>query len=422
MTGTRRTTWVWIVFAAVIGAMLITAATFVTVRITAPPPVATVSIQAPATLLVDGTAPPPIPVPAHGSFALATSLNGTIATRDPAVARPIGSVAKAMTALVVLATHPVAPGATGPPITMTSADVALYRQAVAEHGSNIPVRAGEILTERDLLLALLLPSADNIAETLAVWVSGNRQTFIARLNATAAAMGMHHTHFADPSGLSVRTSSTASDLVVLAMAVTANAALADLVAISRATLPDGTVLRNLDILLNTQPGWLGIKTGWTGGAGGCLLFAASKLYLSGRAMTVWGAVLGQPPLSAGDPAHPELGEAFVAAKNAAVAALDGYAAVDLSGLSPQVAGSVSTRWGGNASVMLAGHAPDFVFVRAGALLRLHVTALAPRAPIASGSTVAVITGVLTTGASITWNVVSTAAIAAPSLWWKLSST
>ena len=78
----------------------------------------------------------------------------------------------------------------------------LYRQAVAEGGSNLRVHAGEVLTERDLLLALLLPSADNIAETLAVWVSGNRAAFIARLNATAAAMGMGHTHFADPSGLS----------------------------------------------------------------------------------------------------------------------------------------------------------------------------------------------------------------------------
>ena len=74
---------------------------------------------------------------------------------------------------------------------MTSADVLLYRQAVAEGGSNLRVRAGEVLTERDLLLALLLPSADNIAETLAVWVSGNRSAFIARLNATAAALGMH---------------------------------------------------------------------------------------------------------------------------------------------------------------------------------------------------------------------------------------
>lgn len=278
MARTRPTSWVWIVFIAVIGAMLITAATFVTVKLTAPAPAATVSIQAPATVLLDGAAPPAIPTPANGSFALATSLSGTVATRAPAAVRPIGSVAKAMTALVVLAAHPVSPGAPGPSIVMTNADVLLYRQAVTAGGSNLPVHAGEILTERDLLLALLLPSADNIAETLAVWVSGNRSRFIARLNVTATAMGMDHTHFADPSGLSVSTVSTALDLVVLARAVIANPALAELVGSSRAALSDGTVLNNLDILLTSQTGWLGIKTGWTGAAGGCLLFAAQMAF------------------------------------------------------------------------------------------------------------------------------------------------
>ena len=65
MAGTRRTSWVWIVFTAVIGAVLITAATIVTVRLTAQAPAPTVSVQVPATVLVDGTAPPAIPVPAR---------------------------------------------------------------------------------------------------------------------------------------------------------------------------------------------------------------------------------------------------------------------------------------------------------------------------------------------------------------------
>src|ERR1700682_5480705 len=105
---------------------------------------------------------------------------------------------------------------------MTSADVLLCRHALAVDGSAVAVRTGEVLTERDLLLALLLPSADNIAETLAVWVSGNRPAFIASLNATATAMGMDHTHFADPSGLSAATVSSADDLVLLAPGGIAN--------------------------------------------------------------------------------------------------------------------------------------------------------------------------------------------------------
>src|ERR1035441_818014 len=108
MARARGISWVWVVFVAVIGALLIAAGTFVTVKLAAPAPPADVSINVPATLLVDGTAPPSIPVPARGSFALATSLSGTLASANPAVVRPIGSVAKAMTALVVLAAHPLA--------------------------------------------------------------------------------------------------------------------------------------------------------------------------------------------------------------------------------------------------------------------------------------------------------------------------
>jgi D-alanyl-D-alanine carboxypeptidase (penicillin-binding protein 5/6) len=413
--------WVWIVFTAVIGAMLITAATIVTVRLTAPPPAPTVSVHVPATLLVDGTAPPVIPVPAHGSFALATSLNGVVASRDATSVRAIGSVAKAMTALVVLTAHPLGINAAGPSLTMTNEDVLLYRQAVTEGGSNLRVRTGEVLTERDLLLALLLPSADNIAESLALWVSGSRSAFINRLNATAAAMGMNHTHFADPSGLSIRTVSTAADLVVLARAVIANPALASVVGTSRAVLPDGTVLKNLDILLTAQDGWLGIKTGWTGAAGGCLLFADRNAYETGQTVTVWGAVLGQPPSSNGDPAHPELGEAFTSAHNAVVAAIASYASVDLASSPPQVSGSVTTAWGPDAVVQISNHASAVVFVRAGAQLQLRLRLLSPRAPIPSGTTIAEVTGLLNAKIAITWNVVTTSAIASPSASWKLFS-
>jgi serine-type D-Ala-D-Ala carboxypeptidase (penicillin-binding protein 5/6) len=423
MAGSRPTSWVWIVFVTVIAAALITAATFVAVKLTAAPPPATVSIQAPPTVLLDGAAPPPIPMPASGSFALATSLNGMIATRDATAVRPIGSVAKAMTALLVLTAHPLNPASSGPSITMTGADVARYQQALAAGGSNLRVRVGEVLTERDLLLALLLPSADNIAETLAVWVSGTRAGFIARLNATAAAMGMHHTHFADPSGLSVRTVSSALDLVTLAKAVIANPALAQLVGTAQAALSDGTVLKNLDIVLNRQAGWLGIKTGWTGAAGGCFLFADATRYATGNTVVVWGAILGQPPDSSGDGAHPELGQAFLSAQHAVSAAVAAYAAVELSAVPPQVSGSITTRWGAGASVVLSPFvASHLVFIRAGAVMRIHVTVVAPTAPIPSGATVADITGVVNATTSITWKVVSSGPIAAPTLDWKLFSS
>src|SRR5579863_7715733 len=243
MTPARRARWPWIVWITVVAVMLVSAASFFVVKVTARLPAAAVQIDVPAMAELDGSAPPaPIPVPSRGSFALSATLPGESASQAGNVVRPIGSVAKAMTALVVVHALPLAPGANGPSRTMTSADVALYRQAVAEGGSNLPVRAGEVFSERDLLLALLLPSADNIAESLAVWASGNRSAFIANLNAAAAAMGMHSTHFADPSGISANTVSTASDLVLLAKAVIANPTLAELVAVQQVRLPNGLLL------------------------------------------------------------------------------------------------------------------------------------------------------------------------------------
>jgi D-alanyl-D-alanine carboxypeptidase (penicillin-binding protein 5/6) len=421
MTDGRGPLWPWTVFTIALAAVLIAAASVITIRLRAPLPAAVVTIDAPTTLATSVATPPPIPVPVRGSFALATSVDGTLATSNPGAVRPIGSVAKALTALVVLGVHPLAVGASGPSLTMTNADVLLYRHALAVDGSAVAVRSGEVFTERDLLLALLLPSANNIAETLANWVSGNRVAFIARLNASAAAMGMGHSHFADPSGFSGATVSSANDLLMLARAVVANPTLAELVSVRQARLPDGTIVRNLDILLGAQPGWLGIKTGWTGAAGGCLLFAARESYAPDEEVTVWGAVLGQPPLSAADPAHPELGAAFAAARSAVGAAFKGYAPVDLQRLAPAVTGSVATAWGSRAGVTVVTRGSDIEVVRSGTVLHLFVTTLRPAAPFGSRVTVGRVTGVLNQDTSVTWQVVSAAAIAGPSLWWKLFS-
>ncbi len=417
-----RPRWPWIVFLAIIGALIIGAASFVAVRLTAPAPRATVVIDTTATLPLGGAAPPPIPVPAPGSFALSTSMLGTVASHNATVERPTGSVAKAMTALVVLDALPLTPGATGPSRTMTQSDVVLYRQAVKEGGSNMPVHAGEVLTERDLLLALLLPSADNIAESLAVWVSGNRTAFIARLNAKAVSLGMDHTHYADPSGLSNRTVSSAADLVLLARAVTESPALEALVTVQQARLSNGTVLRNLDVLLQKVPGWLGIKTGWTGAAGGCLLFAATRAYGSAPTLsvTVWGAILGQPAMTAPDPAHPELGAAFAGAQNAVAAVLGSYRVVNIAAAVPAVSGTVSTRWGDAAPVELnAPGGSDNVLARGPLAFRLSVTVFEPIAPIAAGAQVGEVNGTLTDGTQVTWKVIASSAIAGPSWWWRL---
>ena len=385
-----------------------------------PLPAAQVRVQVPAAFVPAPGAPPPVATPASGSLLLQDEAGDALAAARADQQRPIASLAKTMVALLVLRAHPLAPGDEGPELTLTAADVALYDAAIAAQGSAVAVRAGERLSERQLLLALLLPSANNIAGTLAVWVGGDEPSFVALENRTAAGLGMTRTHFDDASGVSQRTVSTARDLVRLARAALSVPALAALVATRSATLPDGTRLTNLDIALRADGDWAGIKTGWTPAAGGCLLFAARHVYAAGRPpVTVYGAVLGQPPDASSDPAHPELGLAFAGAEAAVRDAFAGFTAVDLATLPPPVVhGSAVEPWGA-AVPLTARAATGIVVVRLGQRLALNVSVVAPVAVPEAGALVAELRGALGAGRSVSWPVVTGAAVAPPSLWWRL---
>ena len=105
--------------------------------------------------------------------------------------------------------HPAAPG-DAPPSTLTAADVADTDRRRGQQESVVSIAAGERLTERQALQALLLPSANNIAAVLARWDAGSADRFVAEMNATARSLGMSHTRYTDPSGYDDATVSTAS--------------------------------------------------------------------------------------------------------------------------------------------------------------------------------------------------------------------
>ncbi|MFN2451069.1 MAG: D-alanyl-D-alanine carboxypeptidase family protein, partial [Candidatus Dormibacteria bacterium] len=187
-----------------------------------------------------------ITAPPVGSLELEDGAGRRLVSMAADQVRAIGSVAKTMTALVLLDAFPLAPGEPGATYTITAADVADYRATIAANGSNLPVSLGEQLTERDLLLGLMLPSANNLADTAARWTAGDLAAFVARLNARAAVLGMAHTHFDDASGFSPGTVSTAEDLVRLGRAALTNPGLADIVSTAKAALPpDGAQYYNL---------------------------------------------------------------------------------------------------------------------------------------------------------------------------------
>jgi serine-type D-Ala-D-Ala carboxypeptidase (penicillin-binding protein 5/6) len=254
--------------------------------------------------LARGEAPPSAVAPIHGN-AVTTNVwpaDGQAAfiqtgrsqiqagpNQHPA---PIASVAKVMTAYLVLLDHPLRPGEDGPTITLTAADVADTYRRSAQQESVVPVAAGERLTERQALQALLLPSANNIAAVLARWDAGSADRFVARMNATARLLGMSQTRYTDPSGYDDATVSTAADQVRIVDRAMHLPAFASIVATPSATLPVAGTVHNTNTLLG-HDGFVGVKTGSDDAAGGCFAFRALRR-IDGKQTAITGVVLGQP--------------------------------------------------------------------------------------------------------------------------------
>jgi serine-type D-Ala-D-Ala carboxypeptidase (penicillin-binding protein 5/6) len=221
-------------------------------------------------------------------------------TSGPESPVPIASLAKVMTAYVVLRESSLAAGQAGFTMTMTAADA---RQALADKASGqsfVPVEPGETLTERQALEALLLPSANNIADVLAAHSPGGETAFVHAMNIEAESLHMTQTRYTDPSGLDPGTTSTALDQLRLARAAMRLPTFAAIVGLRTAVVPIAGSIVNTDSLLG-QDGFVGIKTGSTSAAGGCFMFEARQIR-AGQPRIVIGAVLGQrggPLIAAG---------------------------------------------------------------------------------------------------------------------------
>jgi D-alanyl-D-alanine carboxypeptidase (penicillin-binding protein 5/6) len=204
---------------------------------------------------------------------------------------PIASMAKVMTAYLVLKTHPLDDGDDGFTLDISDDDVALTQRQRDRDESVVAVAAGETLTQRQALLALLLPSANNVAVFLARRVAGRTEQFVRWMNHAARSLGMRHTHYADPSGYDAATVSTAADQVILARAAARDETFSRLVATRSAMLPVAGTVHNTDTLLG-HDGIVGTKTGSHDAAGGCFMFRARRT-VDGRPVDVYGVVMGQ---------------------------------------------------------------------------------------------------------------------------------
>jgi D-alanyl-D-alanine carboxypeptidase (penicillin-binding protein 5/6) len=230
--------------------------------------------------------------PADGQAAFVRGDEAQIEAGPNQHAAPIASVAKVMTAYVVLRDHPLRLGEDGPTITLTEADVADTDRRRRREESVVSIVAGERLTELQALQALLLPSANNIAAVLARWDAGSTVRFVGRMNATARSLGMSRTRYTDPSGYDDATVSTAADQVRIVQQAMRLPVFARIVATPSATLPIAGTVHNTDTLLG-RDGFVGVKTGSTNAAGGCFAFRAIR-WVAGKRTTITGVVLGQP--------------------------------------------------------------------------------------------------------------------------------
>lgn len=374
------------------------------VQLTRDLPAATLAAEVASTLRIPGKAAA-MPWPAAGSAELMIEGLGRIGGSGDGPAQPIGSVAKVMTAYVILKNHPLSGDQEGPSITVTAADVADYQARIATNQSLVPIVAGQKMTQRDALEALMLPSANNVAHMLAVWDAGSEDAFVERMNDAVTDLGLTDSRYSDPSGFLPTTVSTAADQVKLARAALKMPVFAEIVALRSATIPVTGKVKNYNDLLGEQ-GVFGIKTGSTTEAGGNLVFA-SRLTVGGKTLTVVGAVFNQP----GAHTPEQLAQVNRVVRKLLTAVRQTVKVYTLLPADP--VGRVTTAWGATTAVRPAS--PVKVVGWPGLPVTVKVSTSAPPADVAAGE---VVGAVQAQGVRVELR--TDADTADPSLWWRLS--
>ena len=208
---------------------------------------------------------------------------------------PIASVTKVMTAHLILKDHPLRTGEQGPLITVDKQAALEYQNSPTSGESSAKVTTGEQISEYQALQMLLIPSANNIARLLGRWDAGSDAAFVTKMKAEAGALGMGKTTYTDPSGLDSGSMSTANDQLKLAETVMLDPVFREIVGTALFVPPGDTATKNNNDLLN-QYGVIGIKTGSSTAALGCLMWAAEQK-IGGTTQTILGVVLSQPAVN-----------------------------------------------------------------------------------------------------------------------------
>ncbi|MFC1437961.1 D-alanyl-D-alanine carboxypeptidase [Streptacidiphilus sp. N1-10] len=261
------------------------------VQVLRPLPAPTLKMTTDSAYAFGGSAPT-LDWPASGQATAEVSGLGNLGhsgSDDPVA---IASVTKVMTAHLILKDHPLTKDEQGPTITVDQQAVDDYNNGIKDQESVVKVTVGEQISEYQALQMLLIPSANNIARLLGRWDAGTDAAFVTKMQAEATALSMSKSTYTDPSGLEGTTKSTANDQLKLAEVVMQDAVFREIVSTPSFTPPGGTVTYNNNSLLGKN-GVIGIKTGTSSAALGCLMWAA-QTKVGGTTQTVVGVVLSQP--------------------------------------------------------------------------------------------------------------------------------
>jgi D-alanyl-D-alanine carboxypeptidase (penicillin-binding protein 5/6) len=196
-----------------------------------------------------------------------------------------------MTVFVALERYPLSVDETGPCVVVNDDDVLAYQEDKSEDDSAVIVTSGEQLCEIDLLDGVLVHSAANYADLLASMVSPTPEAFVARMNQTARNLGLRHTHYADDTGVSDDSVSTALDQAKLAAVLMRSPLVRSIVDQTEVDLPVAGFVNTFTPLVGEHD-VVGVKSGRTSAAGGCDVMALAYR-LNARRHLVYAVVLGQ---------------------------------------------------------------------------------------------------------------------------------
>jgi serine-type D-Ala-D-Ala carboxypeptidase (penicillin-binding protein 5/6) len=349
--------------------------------------------------------------PSTGEAAAVVEGSGTLGQVRGSQPVPVAGLIDVLTAYVVLTDHPLQQGADGPSIPVTNDTLTAFQNGQNSHESEIPVAAGESLTEIQALEGLLIDNGADMATLLAVWDAGSTNAFVAKMSATAQKLGLSSTHITDPSGADPATTSTAEDLVRLGEKALSISILRQIVSLGQPSvlIPMTNVVYNLNFDLG-RDGIIGIKTASDSNAQGCYLVAAQQ-NIGGKTVTVVGAVLGQPAGSLGpNTAAVDAGDALF---KSIFGALHSYPVFTPG----QTMGAVGAPWGATAPVTVSQ--PVNVVGWPGLSVTLVARRDIPKGALPKGASVGTLQAIV--GTTSTHVQLHTAApLSAPGLLWRLT--